>query len=62
MHADRISLALNRIETAALRIKEAARPRASATGQEPDSRYQALREEATEVLAELDQLIARLES
>jgi len=62
MHVDRISLALSRIETATLRIKEAARPgRAQAGAAEPDGRYQALREEAVEALAELDQLIARLE-
>ena len=66
MHVDRISLALTRIETAATRIRESAGvDRASdetVGAANQDTRLQALRREAASALAELDQLIARLES
>ena len=66
MHAERISLALTRIETAASRIREAARgdlvPPAEPGSPDVEARYEALRQETTSALAELDQLIARLES
>jgi len=65
MHVDRVSLALTRIETAATRIRESAgvdRAPVEVDGAaNQDMRYQALRREAASALAELDQLIARLE-
>jgi len=66
MHADRISLALTRIETAAARISRAARTESqadtgAADGTDTSAQYQALRRETASALEELDQLIARLE-
>ena len=65
MHADRISMALTRIETAAARISHAAQSgRADSRADGMDdagAQYQALRREAATALAELDQLIAGLE-
>jgi hypothetical protein len=67
MQSDRISMALTRIEAATLRITQAARAgRASGGGDgdgdgDADAKYEALRREAASALAELDQLIARIE-
>lgn len=62
MHADRISIALSRIEAAALRIRDAAQPPHRAGETDHGARYEALRREAASALAELDELIAGLES
>jgi hypothetical protein len=66
MHVDRISLALTRIETAAVRIQQAAWSRGALAGHasaasDDEARYRALREEAASALAEIDQLILQLE-
>jgi len=61
MHVDRISLALTRIETAALRIQDAARSERALAGGDEAGRYHALRKEAAGALAELDRLIVQLE-
>lgn len=62
MHVDRISIALTRIETAALRITEAVRDQAAPQPAVEDERFQELRREATTALAELDKLIGQLEA
>jgi hypothetical protein len=63
MQSDRVSMALTRIEAATLRITQAARTgRASGDSDgDRDAKYEALRREAASALAELDQLIARLD-
>lgn len=61
MHVDRLSLALTRIETAAHRIKRVAQPGQGSANADLELRYAALRREASSVLADLDELIARLE-
>ena len=60
MEGDRIARATARIEAAARRIEAAA---GKATGGDPElsAKYQALRSEAGEALAELDRLIGSLE-
>ena len=62
MDGDRIARATARIEAAARRI-EAAAGNASGGGGDPElsGKYQALRSEAGEALAELDRLIGSLE-
>jgi len=66
MAGDRIARATARIEAAARRIETAAQFPASGAGDpggDPElaARYQALRSEAGEALAELDRLIGSLE-
>jgi hypothetical protein len=61
MHGDRISLALSRIEAATRRIKSASRDPSPSPAFVADPGCEMLRQEAKAVLAELDQLIERLE-
>ena len=62
MEGDRIARATARIEAAARRIEAAAGNTASSGGDpELSAKYQALRSEAGEALAELDRLIGSLE-
>ena len=63
MAGDRIARATARIEAAARRIETAAQY-PSGDGGDPElaARYQALRSEAGEALAELDRLIGSLEA
>jgi len=62
MLADRITLALDRIDRAASRIENAAASRDGPGGTVPAERYDALRDEAARALAELDVLIGQLAS
>ena len=63
MAGDRIARAMARIEAAAQRI-EAAAKRPAGGGDDPElaGKYEALREEASAALADLDRLIGSLES
>ena len=63
MSGDRIARATARIEAAARRIEAAAQAPSGDDGGDPElaARYQALRSEAGEALAELDRLIGSLE-
>ena len=61
MAGDRIARATARIEAAVRRIESAARQPAAGGDPELAGKYQALRSEAGEALAELDRLIGSLE-
>jgi hypothetical protein len=61
MAGDRIARATARIEAAARRIETAAQFPANGGDPELAARYQALRSETGEALAELDRLIGSLE-
>ena len=61
MEGDRIARATARIEAAARRIEAAAQQSAGGGDRELASRYNALRSETGEALAELDRVIGSLE-